>query len=144
MPFAIPSSVIIFSTDEFKNDLLNFGGLKPSTGRILTNFIDEFVTDFNDFVNSGIFNKYFFIHGGGLAVENALKISFDWKRHINHKTGFKVIIYLIILFILVYLSKQKVWSRMDAKNDLKEHEDTFDKVEKWATEYEGDDPKSFK
>ena len=62
----------------------------------------------------------------------------------RHKTGFKVIIYLIILFILVYLSKQKVWSRMDAKNDLKEHEDTFDKVEKWATEYEGDDPKSFK
>jgi len=80
----------IFSTDEFKNDLLTFGGLKPSTGRILTNFINEFVIDFNDFVNSGNFKQYFFIHGGGLAVENALKISFDWKRHINHKTGFKV------------------------------------------------------
>jgi L-lysine 6-transaminase len=80
----------IFSTDSFKNDLLTFGGLKPSTGRILTNFIDEFVTDFHNYVNSDIFNKYFFIHGGGLAVENALKIAFDWKRYINNKTGFKV------------------------------------------------------
>jgi len=80
----------IFSTNEFKTDLLAFGGLKPSTGRILTRFIDEFVPDFNDFVNSDIFNKYFFIHGGGLAVENALKIAFDWKRYINHKTGFKI------------------------------------------------------
>jgi len=80
----------IFLTDEFKNDLLTFGGLKPSTGRILTNFIDEFVDDFHGFVNCDIFNKYFFIHGGGLAVENALKIAFDWKRYINHKTGFEV------------------------------------------------------
>jgi L-lysine 6-transaminase len=80
----------IFSTDSFKKDFLSFGGLKPSTGRILTNFVDEFVTDFHNDVNSGIFNKYFFIHGGGLAVENALKISFDWKRHINHKNNFNI------------------------------------------------------
>ena len=73
----------IFSTDAFKKDLLSFGGLKPSTGRILTDLVDEFVTDFHNDVNGGIFYKYFFIHGGGLAVENALKISFDWKRHIN-------------------------------------------------------------
>jgi len=80
----------IFSKDEFKNDLHIFGGLKPSTGRILTNFIDEFVTDFHNYVNNDIFNKYFFIHGGGLAVENALKIAFDWKRYINNKNGIKV------------------------------------------------------
>ena len=80
----------IFSTDEFKNDLLTFGGLKPSTGRILTKLVDDFVTEFHNDVNSGIFNKYFFIHGGGLAVENALKISFDWKRHINQKKGFNI------------------------------------------------------
>ena len=33
------------------------------------------------------FINTFFIHGGGLAVENALKISFDWKRHINEING---------------------------------------------------------
>jgi len=27
---------------------------------------------------------------------------------------------------------------------LDQQEDTFDKVEKWTTQYEGDDPKSFK
>ena len=60
----------------------------------------------------------------------------------RHKIGFKAIIYLIILLTLVYLSKKKVWSRFDNKKDL--DEDAFDKVEDWATEYEGEDPKTFK
>ena len=34
----------------------------------------------------------------------------------QHKMGFKVIIYLIILFILVYMSKQKIWSNLNPKN----------------------------
>ena len=77
----------VFNSEAFRSDLLTFGGLKPSTGRILTSFFDNFVLEFNDFVNGQIFNKYFFIHGGGLAVENALKISFDWKRNINKLSG---------------------------------------------------------
>ena len=77
----------IFSSNEFKDELITFGGLKPSTGRILTKYIDDFVTEFHEYVSRGHFHKYFFIHGGGLAVENALKIAFDWKRHINHKNG---------------------------------------------------------
>ena len=44
----------------------------------------------------------------------------------RHKTGFKAIIYLIILLTLVYLSKKKVWSRFDNKKDLEE--DVFDKA----------------
>ena len=47
----------------------------------------------------------------------------------RHKTGVKVILYLIILLMLVYFSKQKVWSRIDSKSDLEEREDSFDKVE---------------
>lgn len=79
-----------FSNSEFKEEMLTYGGLKISTGRILTKFTDEFVCNFHEFVNEDVFNKYFFIHGGGLAVENALKISFDWKRYINNKSGFNV------------------------------------------------------
>ena len=60
----------------------------------------------------------------------------------QHRMGFKAIIYLIILIILVYLSKKKVWSRFDSKAE--EEEETFDKVEKVVTEYEGEDPKTFK
>ena len=33
----------------------------------------------------------------------------------RHKTGFRVIIYLIILTLLVYLSMKKIWSRIETK-----------------------------
>ena len=60
----------------------------------------------------------------------------------QHKMGFKAIIYLIILLTLVYLSKQKVWSRFSSKTE--EKEETFDKVEKAVTEDEGEDTKTFR
>ena len=60
----------------------------------------------------------------------------------QHRMGFKVIIYLIILITLVYMSKQKVWSQFVTKKN--EEEETFDKIEKVVTEYEGEDPKTFK
>ena len=60
----------------------------------------------------------------------------------RHKMGFKVFFYLIILLTLVYLSKQKVWSRFGSKDE--EEEETYDKVERAVTEYEGEDPKTFK
>ena len=62
----------------------------------------------------------------------------------RHKMGFKVFIFLIILLTLVYFSKQKVWSRLDSKENLDQKEETFDKVERTVTEYEGEDPKTFK
>ena len=33
----------------------------------------------------------------------------------RHRTGVKVIIYLILLSILVYLSMKKIWSRIDSE-----------------------------
>ena len=60
----------------------------------------------------------------------------------QHRMGFKAIIYLIILLTLVYMSKQKVWSRFGLKEEPEE--ETFDKVERAVTKYEGEDPKTFK
>ena len=60
----------------------------------------------------------------------------------QHRMGFKAIIYLIILLTLAYMSKQKVWSRFGSK--VEEEEETFDKVERAVTQYEGEDPKTFK
>jgi len=60
----------------------------------------------------------------------------------RHKMGFKVFFYLIILLTMVYLSKQKVWSRFGSKRE--EKEEAFDKAEKAVTKYEGEDPKTFK
>ena len=60
----------------------------------------------------------------------------------QHRMGFKTIFYLIILITLVYMSKQKVWSRFNSKPE--EEEEIFDKVEKVITKYEGEDSKTFK
>ena len=60
----------------------------------------------------------------------------------RHKIGFKVFFYLIILLTLVYFSKKKVWSRFGTKEADKE--EAFDKAERAVTEYEGEDPKTFK
>ena len=61
----------------------------------------------------------------------------------RHKMGFKVFFYLIVLITLVYLSKQKVWSRFGSKDD-EEKEEVFDKAERAVTEYEGEDPNTFR
>ena len=60
----------------------------------------------------------------------------------QHRMGFKAILYLIILLTLVYMSKQKVWARFGSKEEPEE--ETYDKVEKAVTKYEGEDPKTFK
>ena len=62
----------------------------------------------------------------------------------QHRMGFKTIIYLIVLITLVYMSKQKVWASFEKKEEEEEGEEAFDKVEKVVTEYEGEDPKTFK
>ena len=33
----------------------------------------------------------------------------------RHKTGFRVIVYLIILSVLVYFTMKKIWSRVETK-----------------------------
>ena len=76
-------------------------------------------------------------------VTTFLAWSADPHLEARHKMGFKVFFYLIVLLALVYLSKQKVWSRFVSKGE-KEEEETFDKAERAVTEYEGEDPKTFK
>jgi len=61
----------------------------------------------------------------------------------QHRMGFKTLLYLIVLISLVYMSKKKVWSQFNSKED-EQDEELFDKAERTVTEYEGEDPKSFK
>ena len=81
-----------------------------------------------------------------MAKDVATFMTWAAEPHLEarHKMGVRTILYLIILTMLVYFSMKKVWLRVDSKDDLEQQEDTFDKVEKWTTQYEGDDPKSFK
>lgn len=69
-----------YDTDSFKHDILKYAPIKISSGRIYLKYFDEFLQEFHTFCSAGIFSRYFFIHGGALAVENALKVAFDYKR----------------------------------------------------------------
>ena len=44
---------------------------------------------FSKYAMPDYLNKVFFIDGGSLAVENALKAAFDWKKRKNIENGFK-------------------------------------------------------
>ena len=44
----------IFKRQEYINDILSFGGIKPSTGRISSGYVDEFISKFHRFANNKI------------------------------------------------------------------------------------------
>ncbi|MCF7803587.1 MAG: L-lysine 6-transaminase [Candidatus Marinimicrobia bacterium] len=52
---------------------------KPTNSDIYSTQMADFVETFTDIAKPDYFKYMFFISGGALAVENALKASFDWK-----------------------------------------------------------------
>jgi len=62
---------------------------KPSNSDIYTEEMAEFMTHF-DRVGIPDYMPYsFFISGGALAVENAMKVAFDWKVQKNFQKGYR-------------------------------------------------------
>ena len=74
-------------------DFINYIGKialnKPSNSDIYCSEMAEFVQAFFNIAVPSYFKYSFFIEGGGLAVENALKTAFDWKVKKNFKKGYK-------------------------------------------------------
>jgi len=62
---------------------------KPSNSDIYCAEMAEFVETFFNIAVPSYFKYSFFIEGGGLAVENALKTAFDWKVKKNFAKGYK-------------------------------------------------------
>ncbi|MBL8017440.1 MAG: L-lysine 6-transaminase, partial [Ignavibacteria bacterium] len=62
---------------------------KPSNSDIYCAEMAEFVQTFFNIAVPSYLKYSFFIEGGGLAVENALKTAFDWKVKKNFKKGYK-------------------------------------------------------
>lgn len=60
---------------------------KPSNGDIYTTLYAEFVETFRTHALGPGMKYLFFIDGGALAVENALKAAFDWKARKNAAAG---------------------------------------------------------
>lgn len=60
---------------------------KPSNGDVYTTLLAEFVETFRTIALGPGMKHMFFVDGGALAVENALKAAFDWKQRKNLEAG---------------------------------------------------------
>ena len=70
-----------------QNELGRFAINKPSNSDIYTQAMAEFVTTFSRIGIPEYLPHAFFVEGGTLAVENALKAAFDWKTRKNLRNG---------------------------------------------------------
>jgi len=73
--------------DAFKEQLLNVALMKPSNSDFYTIEMAEFVEVFSKVAIPKNLPHLFFVSGGALAVENALKAAFDWKVRKNFQKG---------------------------------------------------------
>lgn len=73
--------------EEFRRDLLQAALNKPSNSDVYTVAMARFVQTFARVMGDPALPHYFFIEGGSLAVENALKVAFDWKSRWNEAHG---------------------------------------------------------
>ncbi|AFD07480.1 L-lysine 6-transaminase [Solitalea canadensis] len=76
--------------EEFKKSLLMAAITNPSNSDVYTQQYAEFVETFSRVGIPSYLPHAFFISGGALAVENALKTAMDWKVQKNFKKGHRV------------------------------------------------------
>jgi len=76
----------VFSRDEVREELLEAAIVKPSLSDVYTESMAEFVEEVAS-VTPKAMPYHFFVEGGALAVENALKAAFDWKTRKNIEAG---------------------------------------------------------
>ncbi len=72
---------------EVKADLLVGTKVKVANADVYTTQYATFVKTFASVVGLSPLDRYFFIEGGALAVENALKAAMDWKVRKNLDAG---------------------------------------------------------
>jgi len=77
------------NSDEVRDKLGHAAINKPSNSDIYTTYMAEFVETFSKVAKPDYMKHLFFVDGGALAVENGLKVAFDWKVRKNFKKGYK-------------------------------------------------------
>ncbi len=81
----------------FREQLLTAAMNKPSNSDVSSTAMASFVDTFARVLGDRRLPHLFFVEGGALAVENALKVAFDWKSRWNqahgldHRLGTKVL-----------------------------------------------------
>ncbi|MCU1589013.1 MAG: L-lysine 6-transaminase [Frankiales bacterium] len=71
----------------FRADLLCAAMNKPSNSDVYSVAMARFVDTFARVLGDPALPHLFFVEGGALAVENALKVAFDWKSRWNEAHG---------------------------------------------------------
>jgi len=74
---------------DFRNKIGDAAINKPSNSDVYTEEMAEFVKTFDRVGIPDYLPYSFFISGGALAVENALKVAFDWKVQKNFEKGYR-------------------------------------------------------
>ncbi|GAB1348502.1 hypothetical protein MASR1M107_07140 [Ignavibacteriales bacterium] len=74
---------------EFRDKLAWAALNKPSNSDIYTVFKAELVEAISKYAMPDHFKYLFFVEGGAVAVENGLKVAFDWKVRKNFRKGYK-------------------------------------------------------
>lgn len=71
----------------FSGELLTAAMNKPSNSDVYSEPMARFVATFARVLGDPALPHLFFVEGGALAVENALKVAFDWKSRWNESHG---------------------------------------------------------
>jgi len=79
----------VVNNDEFVKKIGHIALHKPSNSDIYTQTYAEFLETFDRVGIPDYLPHAFFISGGALAVENALKVAFDWKVQKNFQKGYR-------------------------------------------------------
>ncbi len=72
---------------QFMAELAEAAANKPANPDMYTTHYAQFVETFARVLGDPALPHLFFIEGGALAVENALKTAFDWKSRVNEAAG---------------------------------------------------------
>lgn len=77
----------IVDDEQFLRKLGDLAANKPANSDVYTTHFAEFVETFARVLGDPQLPHLFFVEGGALAVENALKAAFDWKSRRNEAAG---------------------------------------------------------
>lgn len=75
--------------EEFRNHIGEIAINKPSNSDVYTSEIADLIDTFDRVGIPDYLPHTFFVSGGALAVENALKVAFDWKVQKNFEKGYR-------------------------------------------------------
>jgi L-lysine 6-transaminase len=75
------------TSDDARREFADVAANKPSNSDVYTVPMARFVETFARVLGDPALPHLFFIDGGALAVENALKVAFDWKSRHNEADG---------------------------------------------------------